>query len=88
MNEKETLLEFPCHFPIKAMGRADGEFESLVVELVRKHVPDLGEGAVQIRDSKGGKYISVTVTVHAKSREQLDAIYQELTACEQVVMAL
>ncbi|MFO7593406.1 MAG: DUF493 domain-containing protein [Pseudomonadota bacterium] len=88
MSEKETLLEFPCKFPIKAMGRADGEFEALVVRLVRKHAPDLGEAAVKTRDSQGGKYLSVTVTVRATSREQLDNIYRELTACEEVLMAL
>lgn len=88
MSEQETLLEFPCDFPIKAMGLADGDFEALVVALVRKHAPDLGEGAVRTVDSKGGKYLSVTVTVRATSREQLDNIYRELTACEQVLMAL
>ena len=88
MSNKETLLEFPCQFPIKAMGRNAADFEAVVVELVRRHVPDLGEGAVQSRDSKGGNYIAVTVTITARSQAQLDAIYQELTACEHVVMAL
>lgn len=88
MSKQETLLEFPCSFPIKAMGLSDGEFEARVVALVRKHAPDLGEGAVRTVDSKGGKYLSVTVTVRATSREQLDNIYRELTACEQVLMAL
>ncbi len=88
MSKQETALEFPCNFPIKAMGLADGQFEALVVELVRKHAPDLGEGAVRSVVSKGGKYLSVTVTVRATSREQLDNIYRELTACEQVLMAL
>ncbi len=88
MSKQETLLEFPCNFPIKAMGLFDAQFEALVVSLVRKHTPDLGEGAVRCVDSKGGKYLSVTVTVRATSREQLDNIYRELTACEQVLMAL
>lgn len=88
MSEKETLLEFPCQFPIKAMGRAEDDFEALVVTLVRKHAPDLSEAAVRTRDSQGGKYLSVTVTVTATSRDQLDNIYRELTACEQVLMAL
>lgn len=88
MSKQDTLLEFPCHFPIKAMGLSDQHFESLVVSLVRKHAPELGEDAVKTVDSKGGKYLSVTVTVHATSREQLDDIYRELTACEQVLMAL
>jgi uncharacterized protein len=88
MAEQDTLLEFPCRFPIKAMGADDGAFETLVVELVRKHAPDLAEASVASRASQGGKYLSVTVTVTATSREQLDNIYRELTACEQVLMAL
>ena len=88
MSEQDTLLEFPCNFPIKAMGLAVDDFEAQVIALVRKHAPDLGEGAIRTVDSKGGKYLSVTVTVRATSREQLDNIYRELTACEQVLMAL
>lgn len=88
MSEQETLLEFPCDFPIKAMGRAEDDFETLVITLVRKHAPDLHESAVNTRDSNGGRFLSVTVTVRATSREQLDNIYRELTACEQVLMAL
>ncbi|OOZ39923.1 transcriptional regulator [Solemya pervernicosa gill symbiont] len=87
-DERETLIEFPCDFPIKAMGRDEGEFETLVVELVRKHAPDLGEGAVTTRPSKGGSFLSVTVTVRATSQQQLDNIYQSLTDCEQVLMSL
>jgi len=82
------LIEFPCAFPIKAMGRDDGAFESTVVAIVRRHAADLGEGAVRTLPSKGGNYLSVTVTITATSRAQLDAIYHDLTACEAVVMAL
>lgn len=88
MNEEDTLLEFPCDFPIKAMGLATEAFDLQVTELVRRHAPDLGEGAVRSRPSRGGKYVSVTITVRATSRAQLDAIYQDLTACEAVLMAL
>lgn len=88
MSEQDTLLEFPCDFPIKAMGRTDCDFEALVATLVRKHAPDLHEDAIKCRDSSGGRFLSVTVTVHATSREQLDNIYRELTACEKVLMAL
>jgi hypothetical protein len=85
---ESELLGFPCDFPIKAMGRTQEGFEELVVAIVRRHVPDLGEGAVQVRDSRGGNYLSVTVTIRAESRAQLDAIYRDLTADEQVLMAL
>jgi len=88
MSKQDTLLEFPCDFPIKAMGLAEDNFETVVITLVRKHAPDLRDEAVRTADSKGGKYLSVTVTVRATSREQLDNIYRELTACEQVLMAL
>lgn len=88
MNDTDTLLEFPCDFPIKAMGLAVEGFDLQVTELVRRHAPDLGEGAVRTRPSQGGKYLAVTITVRATSRAQLDAIYQELTACEAVLMAL
>ena len=88
MSQEETLIEYPCDFPIKAMGLATDEFEALVVTLARKHAPDLNLDAVKSRPSKGGKYLSVTITVRATSREQLDNIYRELTACEHVMMAL
>lgn len=87
-DQEETLLEFPCRFPIKAMGRAAADFDSLVVEIVRQHVPDLQEGAVQTRCSSGGNYLSVTVTIEATSKAQLDAIYQALSDHERVLMSL
>jgi len=85
---RESLLEFPCRFPIKAMGLAEPGFDDLVLTIVREHVPDLGEGAVVTRPSKGGKWVSVTVTIEATSRSQLDAIYQALSDHDKVVMAL
>jgi len=84
----ETLLDFPCRFPIKAMGRADCELDLRVVEIIRKHVPDLGEGAVKSRSSSGGKYVSVTVTITATSLGQIHAIYRELKECADVLMTL
>ncbi len=87
MTEKdESLLEFPCDFPIKAVGRACENFDALVYSLVSPHAPDLGENAITTRASSQGNYLSVTITVRATSREQLDAIYRELTACEQIMM--
>jgi putative lipoic acid-binding regulatory protein len=85
---QESALEFPCDFPIKAMGHACDSLEITVVEIVRRHAPNLGEAAVKSRPSANGKYLSITVTVRATSKAQLDAIYMDLTACEQVLMAL
>lgn len=84
----EGLLQFPCRFPIKAMGRADSDMEAIVIEIVRRHAPDFDATAVRVRASSGGKWLAVTVTIEAESRAQLDAIYQDLTAHESVVWAL
>jgi putative lipoic acid-binding regulatory protein len=88
MSEEESPLQFPCEFPIKAMGKSGCDLDMVVVEIVRRHVPDLTEGAVRSRKSTHGKYVSVTVLVNATSRAQLDAIYQDLVDCETVIMAL
>ena len=87
-SEAESPLRFPCEFPIKAMGKSDCDLDIIVVGIARKHAPDLSEAAIRTRTSANGNYISVTVTVHATSRSQLDAIYQDLVACEAVIMAL
>jgi len=86
--DQESLIEFPCRFPIKAIGKAGEDFDALVVQLVRRHAPDLNEAAVTLRESRGGKWISVTLVVEASSKDQLDAIYQDLSAHEKVVWAL
>lgn len=88
VKDEETLLKFPCKFPIKAMGLNQSEFDSLVVEIVRQHSPDIAEGAINSRLSKGGKYVSVTITITAHSKKQLDAIYHDLTQSDAVLMAL
>lgn len=85
---QQGLLEFPCEITVKAMGLACAEFELLVVELVRNHAPNLGENAVRSRSSRGGKYLSVSISVQAHSRAQMDAIYQDLSAHDKVLMAL
>ena len=81
---KESVIEFPCHFPIKAMGLNSAEFEAQVVTLVRKHCPDLSETAVASRDSKGGKYLSVTVTVRATNPNNglAPAVYELVSAAD------
>lgn len=79
---------FPCEFPIKVFGIRSDEFEINVLSIIRKHVPDLKENAIQNRSSKEGKYLALTITLFVESREQLDAIYQDLTKSPYVLMAL
>lgn len=86
--EKDTIMEFPCRFPIKVVGLADQEFGLLITGIIGKHVPGLPESSVKSRLSRQGNYMSVTVTIDAQSRQQLDNIYLELTAHEKVLMAL
>jgi hypothetical protein len=86
--ERESILEFPCDFPIKVMGEAIADFDNLVAEIVLRHVADLREGALRSRASSGGKYVSITVTIQAESQEQLDNLYRELSAHERVLMVL
>jgi len=87
-DDRESRLEFPCAFPIKAMGRAEADFEGLVVGLLRRHAPDLDETLIRVRASRGGRWLSVTVTIEASSQDQLDAIYRDLSAHERVVWAM
>lgn len=86
--KKDSLLEFPCRFPIKAMGLDKNEFVAHVLNLVSRHCPDIDQEDIKTRPSSGGKYISVTVTVEATSQLQLDAIYYALTDSDRVLMAL
>jgi putative lipoic acid-binding regulatory protein len=88
MSETESLLVFPCQFPIKAMGKSREDFDAVVVEIVRRYVDDIQEGAVTSRPSRDGNYTAVTIMIEATSREQLDAIYQELTDNPDILMAL
>lgn len=87
-NERPALLEFPCWFPVKAVGTAMVDFDAQVVAIIRRHVADLHEGAVSVRASKTGRYTAVTVLIRADSQQQLDAIYQDLSACPDILMAL
>jgi len=84
----ESPSQFPCTFPIKAMGWHADDFDALVVGIVRKHAPDLHDTGIEKRHSRGGRYISVTVTIQAQSREQLDNIYRDLTANGRILVAL
>ena len=80
MAEQETLLEFPCDFPLKIMGETREGFAETIVEVVRQHAPDFNGAKVEMRASSGGKYISLTCTITATSKPQLDGLYRALTS--------
>jgi uncharacterized protein len=83
-----SLQEFPSEFPIKVMGRRDGDLRALTQAIIERHAGPLPEAGIRTRTSADGNFLALTYLVHATSREQLDAIYRELTACKSVLMAL
>ena len=84
----ETLLEFPCAFPLKVMGNNHADFEHAILTIVRQHIPNLGEASVHPKPSRTGKYLAVTVTFTATSKAQLDALYHDLNSHPDVKMML
>jgi len=70
------------------MGLAGNDFDALVVEIIIRHIGEVTEGAIVVRPSRNGKYVSVTVTFEAKDQEQLDSLYRELSAHERIMMVL
>ena len=83
-----TLIEYPCDFPIKILGHTRAGFAQAVLEVVQRHAPDFDGASLEMKASKRGKYLSVTCVIHARSREQLDALYRDLCDHPMVVMVL
>jgi putative lipoic acid-binding regulatory protein len=88
MSDEKPLLAFPCEFPIKIMGKTQAGFAQAVTEIVHRHAPDFDPATMEMRTSREGKYLSLTCTIVAVSREQLDALYQELCDHPMVTMVL
>ncbi len=88
MTEPTSLLDFPCSFAVKAVGHSSPELETTVLTIIQNHIPELNNGSIKSRPSKNGKYTALTITFMATSQVQLDAIYQDLTDCDAVLMAL
>ena len=84
----DTLLQFPTDFPIKIMGEKREGFAHAMIELVQRHAPDFEAETIEMRASSSGKYLSITCTIRAISKAQLDALYREITAHPWVNMAL
>jgi putative lipoic acid-binding regulatory protein len=74
------LLQFPTDFPIKIMGRRVDGFADEIAAVLRRHAPEFDAATLEMRPSRQGTYLGLTATVRATSREQLDALYRELTA--------
>lgn len=86
--EAKPLLVFPTPFPIKVMGRRDDGYAQAILDVVLRHAPDFDPATMEMRPSRAGTYLSVTVTITARSREQLDALYKDLSGHPMVMMVL
>jgi uncharacterized protein len=86
--DADSLLTFPCVFPMKVMGRREDGFAQTVAEIVQRHAADFHPETIEMRSSKNGRYLSLTVTINAKSREQLDRLYSELSKHPMIMMVL
>ncbi|MEA3133286.1 MAG: uncharacterized protein QOG17_1132 [Gammaproteobacteria bacterium] len=83
-----TIQEYPGEFPIKVMGRHDSDLRALTQAIIERHAGPVQDSSVRTRTSADGNFVALTYLVLASSREQLDDIYRELTACKAVLMAL
>ena len=84
----ESPLKFPTEFPIKVMGHTRDGFAQAIVSVVQGHAPDFDPATIEMRASSAGKYLSLTCTINATSREQLDSLYRDLSSHPMVVMVL
>jgi putative lipoic acid-binding regulatory protein len=84
----ESPPAFPCRFPIKIVGRTEAGFAQQMLEIVLRHAPDFDASSMEMRASSKGTYLALTCTITATSREQLDALYRELSGHEKVKWVL
>ncbi len=85
---KDSLIEYPCRFPIKVMGAMADGFADAMAEVARQFDPEFDPATMELRPSKGGNYLGVTLTITATSREQLDNLYRALTGHPMVKIVL
>lgn len=88
MDNPNSSIEFPCAFPLKVIGRNEDQFEQFVLDLVQKHITEVDSEGLTSRPSRDGKYVSVTIMLFPKSKDQLDAVYMDLSSSKRVLMAL
>ncbi len=87
-SDEQALIDFPCDFTIKVMGKAAADFENLVRTLLDEHIDDIERVNITHQLSKAENYISLSITVNVNSREQLDNIYRSFTAHDDILYVL
>ena len=86
--KSDSLLEFPCSFPIKMMGRDRDSFRETAVALVERHTGKVSPDSIAESSSRNGNFLSITITISAQNQEQLDNIYNDLSSHEEILVAL
>ncbi len=86
--QDEKLLQFPCDFPIKMMGRDQPEFRKTAVALVEQHAGEIPHDAIRTASSRKGNFLSITITINAKNQKQLDDIYHDLSEHDEILVVL
>ncbi|NCX56567.1 MAG: DUF493 family protein [Burkholderiaceae bacterium] len=85
---EESLIKYPCHFPIKVMGKAVDGYQEAIEKVVLNFDPEFDVTTIERRPSKNGNYLGLTVTVRVVSREQLDELYRTLSTHPMVSVVL
>lgn len=88
MNEDKSVLEFPCHFPIKIMGNNSQQFIVEIIEIIQRHFPEIKHEDINQLPSKNANYLGLTIKVYALSQSMLDDFYREVSAHSEVKMVL
>lgn len=88
MTEKTSLIQFPCHFPIKIIGNNSADFAREIKAITHRFFPETPDSSILFQESQQARYLSITVTVYVHDQATLDAFYQELTKHPDIKMVL
>lgn len=89
MTEPEApKIEFPCEYPIKVLGRSSETYQMVILEVFERHAPGFDRQTIEVRDSRKGTFTSLTITITATGKEQLDALHRDLMATGHVQMVI
>jgi putative lipoic acid-binding regulatory protein len=87
-NKEKAVIEFPCDFPVKMMGKDRPAFHDAARAIIERHAGPVAEDSLRTASSSKGRFVSLTITIRAESQQQLDAIYMDLSAHEEILVAL
>ena len=87
-DEDSIKIKFPCDYPVKVMGQNSGDFSETILEIIRRHAPDLRDENISFRPSRNKNYLAVNVIIYATGNQQLQALFDDLKASGRVSMVL